>query len=58
MDVETATVDATSIQIAVAQAMELTGRFLRDQPGVATLTSTAWGLVWSYRHNMPEPPGL
>ena len=56
VDVENATFDATTIQIAVAQATELTKRFLGDQPGVAMLTSTAWGLVWSHRHNMPEPP--
>ncbi|MDN3571898.1 hypothetical protein [Methylobacterium longum] len=56
MDVENATFDAATIQIAIAQATELTGRFLGDQPGVATLTSTAWGLVWSHRQDMPEPP--
>ncbi|MCJ2051842.1 hypothetical protein [Methylobacterium sp. J-070] len=56
MDVEIATFDAATIETAVAQAIELTGQFLGDQPGVATLTSTVWGLVWSHRHNMPEPP--
>jgi hypothetical protein len=56
VDVENAAFDAITIESAVAQAKELTERFLGDQPGVATLTSTAWGLVWSHRHNMPEPP--
>ncbi len=57
VDVENAIFDATTMQVAIAQATELTGRFLGHQPGVATLTSAKWGLIWSYRHNMPDPPG-
>lgn len=56
VDVENVSFDAATIPTAIERAKELTGRFLGDQPGVATLTSTAWGFVWSYRHNMPEPP--
>ena len=54
VDVDNVTFDAPTIEIAIARAMGLMGQFLGEQPGVATLTSTVWGLIWSHRHKMPE----
>ncbi|MCJ2099596.1 MULTISPECIES: hypothetical protein [Methylobacterium] len=56
MDVDTASFDAPTLELAIARATALTGQFLGQQPGVATLTSTVRGLIWSQRYKMPEPP--
>ncbi|MDN3571890.1 MULTISPECIES: hypothetical protein [Methylobacterium] len=56
MDIHSTAFNAPTIGAAIARSAEMVDGFLGDRPGVAMLTSSYRGLVWSQRHKMPEPP--
>lgn len=56
VDTHSAVLDASSIEAAVSRSVQAVDAFLGDRPGVATLTSSYRGLVWTHRQKMPSIP--